>query len=93
LFDLMMVGTFVWALFGLDMEKISDVRVSVLFAIGALCLLASWLAGCGLDDLLALFGKSHYCRLKDPGFGIPVMGLAILLRRALASMGYGRSDE
>ncbi|MDB5806030.1 MAG: hypothetical protein JWN73_3352 [Betaproteobacteria bacterium] len=36
--------------------------------------------------------KTHHSRLKTQGFGFLAMGLATLLRRMLASMGYGRDD-
>jgi hypothetical protein len=91
-FNLTTVAVFLWALLRLDMEEIGDVRVSIFFCIGAVCLLLAWLTGCGVDDLFTLFGPSHRCALKTPGYAFPVMGLAILLRRMLASMGYGRDE-
>lgn len=58
----------------------------------AMFLLTAWLTGTGLDELFAWAGKTHYSSLKTQGFGFLAMGLAILLRRMLASMGYGGGD-
>ncbi|MDB5806031.1 MAG: hypothetical protein JWN73_3353 [Betaproteobacteria bacterium] len=42
-----------WMLFAVDGETAGDIRVSVVFGIGALFLVTAWLTGYGLDELFA----------------------------------------